>query len=57
MGTAFLSMSWKPGTIKEKREIKNFCMPKPIITVIRQMTNKEDLFELHVTAKDLVFQK
>lgn len=32
-------------------------MPKPIITVIRQMTNREDLFELHVTAKDLIFQK
>lgn len=56
VGTAFLSMSWKPETIKDG-EIKNFCMANPTITVIRQMTNEEELFELHMTAKGLIFWK
>lgn len=34
--------------IKE-REIENFCMAKPTITVIRQMINEEELFAICTT--------
>lgn len=31
------------------REIENFCMAKPTVTVIRQMTNEEELFAICTT--------